>query len=180
MPLCSAAFLGLGSVSSLTLSAYKPTPSLPNTGRSVASAGGPTGSLPKAERPWPLCGQSPTPPPGRKGLQTTCELMAFMKDFFDQRNKSGGGKASAFRQRVLRLQTQHPKHPSDRAARCDRIAGRAIKEHEVSWHAAAASDDLQSHNSWAVVLLCLPQTSPARAGCTSCNTVPGHDPSKGP
>lgn len=64
--------------------------------------------LAKGRTPPALCRQSPTPPPGRKGLQTTCELMALMKGFFDQRNKSGGGKASAFRQRVLRLQTQHP------------------------------------------------------------------------
>lgn len=41
MPLCSVIFLGLGYVSSLTLTVYKPTLALLNKGRTVACPGGP-------------------------------------------------------------------------------------------------------------------------------------------
>lgn len=41
MPLCSVVFLGLGYVSSLTLTVYKPTLALLNKGRTAACPGSP-------------------------------------------------------------------------------------------------------------------------------------------
>lgn len=83
MPLCSAVFLGLGCVSSLTLTVYKPTPALLNKGRTAASPGSPRGDQRQNPREH-ICKRSLTPSPSRRSLQRTCEFKPLMKDLFDQ------------------------------------------------------------------------------------------------
>lgn len=136
MPLCSAVFLGLGCVSSLTLTVYKPTLFPLNKGRTAASPGGPRGDQRQNPRQQ-LCGQS-LPPSRRKSLQTTCEFKPLMKDLFDQLIKGGRGEIPPFLCHELLLgssirsyspRVQHPyrKHPPNRAVRDDCTAGMDYK-----------------------------------------------------